>query len=138
MITKKYLADGKDGYTSLSEAKVLVDDEETTNLPTLLRNHFSMLSVLNGFVMAKQFHECNLQRAKNRILERLESRKKKKLDKGGKLNTGLAREEQDDDLETDMLTATCKTRVMAHGRCEKNHEEYTINPQVEGRIKLTS
>lgn len=133
VVTKKYLADGKDGYTSLMEAKVLVDDEESPRLPTLLRNHFSMLSVLNGFAKAKHFHECNLQRAKNKILERLNSRKKRKLDRP---TTGG--HDLEEDSKTDVLTSTCKGSVLAHCNAEKGKEVYTINPRVEGRIKVVT
>lgn len=47
--TKLYLSNGKDGYDAFVGCKVLVDDECCPVLPTLVRNHFTALSVLNGF-----------------------------------------------------------------------------------------
>ncbi|GBG29560.1 5'-nucleotidase [Hondaea fermentalgiana] len=47
--TKLYLANGKDGYSAFQDCKVLVDDECCPVLPTLVRNHFAALDVLNGF-----------------------------------------------------------------------------------------
>ncbi len=49
VVTKAYLAKGKDGYDVFTECKVLVDEEEAPILPTLVRNTFTELSVLNGF-----------------------------------------------------------------------------------------
>lgn len=45
--TKAYLAEGKDGFAVLKEAKVMVDGEEGPLLPTTVRNHFTTLEVLN-------------------------------------------------------------------------------------------
>jgi 5'-nucleotidase len=43
LATKKYLAGGKDGYDSFAGCPVLVDGENCSVLPVMLRNHFSAL-----------------------------------------------------------------------------------------------
>ncbi|KAA0166837.1 hypothetical protein FNF31_01212 [Cafeteria roenbergensis] len=48
LATKGYLATGRDGYTSLGEAEVLIDDENGPLLPALLRSHMVALRCLNG------------------------------------------------------------------------------------------
>lgn len=49
LCTKEYMARGRDGYAMLESARVLVDAESAPVLPTIVRNYFTMLSVLNGF-----------------------------------------------------------------------------------------
>ena len=46
VVTKTYLAKGKDGYDVFAEGKVLVDEEELPPLNTLVRNYFTKLKVL--------------------------------------------------------------------------------------------
>lgn len=46
--TKGYLAHGKDGYDVFSDAKVLLDEEIGPLMPTLLRNTFTELEVLDA------------------------------------------------------------------------------------------
>lgn len=45
--TKEYLSNGKDGFESFLEGKVVVDGECGVLLPTAVRNHFVMLKVLS-------------------------------------------------------------------------------------------
>ena len=47
--TKAYLAKGKDGYDVFAECEVLVNEEDSPILPTLLRNTFQELNIINGF-----------------------------------------------------------------------------------------
>ena len=49
MCTKAYLAQGKDGYDVFGNCKVIRDTEVSPFLPTIIRNHFQTLSVVNGF-----------------------------------------------------------------------------------------
>ena len=65
VVTKAYLAKGKDGFDVFAQCKVLVDEENAPILPTLVRNTFTELSVLNGFkmntpkkVILKVRHRC--------------------------------------------------------------------------------
>ena len=39
-VTKAYLANGKDGYDCLADAKVLIDEENGPTLTYALQNHF--------------------------------------------------------------------------------------------------
>jgi hypothetical protein len=61
LATKAYLARGRDGYTSLAEAEVLIDDENGPLLPNVLRTHLTALQALNGIKPAK--HHTDRRRA---------------------------------------------------------------------------
>ena len=54
MAVKEYLLEGKDGYTSLKDAKVLVSGEDSPYLVTILRNFFSNLAVAEGWDSAAE------------------------------------------------------------------------------------
>ncbi|WIA18701.1 hypothetical protein OEZ85_003402 [Tetradesmus obliquus] len=47
LATKAYLAEGKDGYDVLQGCRVVMDAEVCPVMPTVLRNFFAMLEVLN-------------------------------------------------------------------------------------------
>lgn len=64
--TKEYLARGKDGYDVLRDAPVVVSEEDGPLLPTVARNHFAMLAVLNGFKPGASEHGA-VQRAADRL-----------------------------------------------------------------------
>ncbi len=49
-VVKEYMSKGKDGYNVLADCKVLVDSEHAPILPTLVRNAFSELSIVNHLV----------------------------------------------------------------------------------------
>ena len=49
-VVKEYMSKGKDGYNVLADCKVLVDSEHAPILPTLVRNAFSELSIVNQLV----------------------------------------------------------------------------------------
>jgi 5'-nucleotidase len=42
LVTKAYLANGKDGYDALAEAEVLVDEECSPSLTSAVQNHFKV------------------------------------------------------------------------------------------------
>lgn len=50
VITKAYLAEGKDGYEALCGALLLCDSDSTPLLPTVLAHHFLMLRTANTYV----------------------------------------------------------------------------------------
>ncbi len=50
---KEYMSKGKDGYNVLADCKVLVDSEHAPCLPTLVRNAFTELSIVNYVVECK-------------------------------------------------------------------------------------
>jgi len=43
LVTKAYLANGKDGYDALAAAAVLVDEECAPSLTSCVQNHFKVL-----------------------------------------------------------------------------------------------
>ena len=45
MVTKAYLAKGKDGYSCLPHAKVLIDEENGPLLRFAVQNHFNAVEV---------------------------------------------------------------------------------------------
>lgn len=49
LCTKAYLATGKDGYDVFKDCPVIKDSEVSPFLPTIIRNHFQALAVVNGF-----------------------------------------------------------------------------------------
>jgi 5'-nucleotidase len=49
LITKAYLALGKDGYDVFKECRMILDDEAGPVLPSIVRNYFNELAVRNGF-----------------------------------------------------------------------------------------
>eukprot|EP01012_Entosiphon_sulcatum_P008574 TRINITY_DN146_c0_g1_i3.p1 TRINITY_DN146_c0_g1~~TRINITY_DN146_c0_g1_i3.p1 ORF type:complete len:611 (-),score=130.21 TRINITY_DN146_c0_g1_i3:160-1992(-) len=64
LVTKEYLAQGKDGYDVFKDCKVLVSGEALPAIPTMVRHHFMLLSVLNKFNKGGHYdqHEAsNLQ-----------------------------------------------------------------------------
>jgi len=48
LITKSYLANGKDGYDCLASAPVLVDDECSPTLTSAVQNHFKAISMVKN------------------------------------------------------------------------------------------
>lgn len=48
LVTKGYIASGKDGYDVFKEAKVVVSEDEGPILSAIVRNHFSMCSKLQN------------------------------------------------------------------------------------------
>uniref|UniRef100_A0A7S2S175 5'-nucleotidase n=1 Tax=Mucochytrium quahogii TaxID=96639 RepID=A0A7S2S175_9STRA len=67
VVTKAYLAKGKDGYDVFSRCKVLVDEECSPNLPTLVRYHFMSLAVLNGFKQSSSLHSFTFMKAVRKL-----------------------------------------------------------------------
>jgi 5'-nucleotidase len=49
LITKAYLALGKDGYDVFKDCRMILDDEAGPVLPSIVRNYFNELAVRNGF-----------------------------------------------------------------------------------------
>jgi len=49
--TKAYLRHGKDGYTVFPKARLIADEEDCPVIPTVIRNQFKALRVLNMFGM---------------------------------------------------------------------------------------
>ena len=70
--TKAYLASGKDGYDAFQEGTVVMEPEVGPILPTLVRNTFTELHVLNGF----RSHSHNVLRSAKQWKEAANIRQK--------------------------------------------------------------
>ena len=60
MATKAYLAKGKDGYDCLTDAKVLIDEEEGPQLTYAVQNHFKALAMKEGKTRRSSVHHQSL------------------------------------------------------------------------------
>ena len=60
MATKSYLANGKDGYDVLANAKVLIDEEEGPQLTYAVQNHFKALAMREGRTRKTSVHHQSL------------------------------------------------------------------------------
>ena len=60
MATKSYLANGKDGYDVLANAKVLIDEEEGPQLTYAVQNHFKALAMREGRTRRTSVHHQSL------------------------------------------------------------------------------
>ena len=60
LTTKAYLADGKDGYDCLADAKRLVDDENGPTLTYAVQNHFKALAMRDGKTRKTSVHHQSL------------------------------------------------------------------------------
>ena len=62
LATKQYLAKGKDGYVTLADCPVLVDEEEMAPLGTMVRRYFQELAVVNAFRLPQHGDACVFSR----------------------------------------------------------------------------
>ena len=60
MATKSYLAKGKDGYTCLPNAKVLIAEENGPLLRFAVQNHFNALDMRKGMTKRCSVHHQSL------------------------------------------------------------------------------
>ena len=60
MVTKSYLAKGKDGYTCLPDAKVLIDEENGPLMRFAIQNHFKALDMRKGKTKKASVHHQSL------------------------------------------------------------------------------
>jgi 5'-nucleotidase len=60
MATKAYLADGRDGYDVLTEATVLIDEENAPTLTTAVQNHFKAIAMKEGKTRKTSVHHQSL------------------------------------------------------------------------------
>ncbi len=59
-MTKAYLANGKDGYDCLADAKVLIDEENGPTLTYAVQNHFKALAMREGKTRNSSVHHQSL------------------------------------------------------------------------------
>ena len=60
MVTKAYLANGKDGYDVLTEAKQLIDEENGPALTYAVQNHFKAIAMREGKTRRTSVHHQSL------------------------------------------------------------------------------
>ena len=60
LITKSFLANGEDGYSSLSQGTVLVEDDSTPTLTGAVINHFQALEIRNGKASRTSVHHQSI------------------------------------------------------------------------------
>jgi 5'-nucleotidase len=60
MVTKAYLAQGKDGYPCLLDGNVLIDDENGPLLRFAVQNHFEAVKMRNGKTRNVSVHHQSL------------------------------------------------------------------------------
>ena len=60
LVTKAYLALGKDGYDALALAPVLVDEECAPNLTSAVQNHFQAIQMRKGKSRRTSIHHQSL------------------------------------------------------------------------------
>ncbi|XP_054722641.1 trifunctional nucleotide phosphoesterase protein YfkN-like [Uloborus diversus] len=60
LVTKAYLCQGRDGYDSLKNSIVLLSDEESPELCTIVQNHFHAIKVLTGAIDHRTKHRQSL------------------------------------------------------------------------------
>ena len=70
LCTKEYLLKGKDGYTMLANQKLLVDAENLCPLPTMVRNYFKKIEVLNKLNSLRFNNKFNSAEASGKSLKR--------------------------------------------------------------------
>ena len=62
LVTKSHLAHGQDGYSSLEQGTVLVNDMCAPTLTTAIQNHFQAIQVKNGKSCISTVHHQSLVR----------------------------------------------------------------------------
>ena len=60
LVTKSYLATGKDGYDALAKGTILVDDECAPNLTNAVQNHFKAIQMRQGKSRRNSIHHQSL------------------------------------------------------------------------------
>ncbi|XP_037284244.1 snake venom 5'-nucleotidase [Rhipicephalus microplus] len=60
LVTKNYLAQGKDGYDVFKECEVLLRDDESPELCTAVQNHFQAVRILTGVAHPRTHHRQSL------------------------------------------------------------------------------
>ena len=60
LVTKAYLASGRDGYDALAQAPVLVDEECAPNLTSAVQNHFQAIQIKKGKGRRTSIHHQSL------------------------------------------------------------------------------
>ncbi|XP_022237436.1 uncharacterized protein LOC106478186 isoform X1 [Limulus polyphemus] len=125
LVTKSYLAQGRDGYDALKDCEVLMTEEESPELRTAIINHFESIKVLTGAIRRRSRHRqslvclsrrhsiVKLYEDNNHQIHRAPLRRGTSLDAVSKRNLFVAmRQPSLDDIEQE----TCKLDPKEDGR----------------------
>lgn len=138
LVTKAYLANGKDGYTCFLGCPVLQDDEQCPMLNSAVQNHFEAVNMHEGKTERVSCHRQNLvllSRRDSRIRpDDIPSDNNKNVDSDKRKKTGLEH------------WATLRTvrRTLSYMKLKKEHIEELENdacklsPKIEGRIQIAT
>ncbi|XP_059471868.1 snake venom 5'-nucleotidase isoform X2 [Neocloeon triangulifer] len=141
LATKKYVAQGKDGYDCLRESKILVDADDCVELRTAIQNHFHAIKMRQGQTKRHTKHRQSLVTISRRhslvkMLETTENsdappplRRSSIIDQDGgppPLRNRLTRRASIDDLEQE----TCELCPKVEGRIVH------LTPETRRRLTL--
>merc|ERR1711997_260417 len=124
LVTKAYLANGKDGYDVLAKCKQLIDEENGPTLAYAVQNHFSALAMREGKTRRSSVHHQSLV-----TLSRKTSIVKQLTDDGSHhLPAHVPEKFQNMDI-SGKAKLTKQTTI-------GDLEVTSLNPKTEGRIRL--
>jgi 5'-nucleotidase len=119
--TKAYLAKGKDGFDVFKDAKVLVDEESSPVLPTLVRNTFVELEIVNGFEHSRRGSVMkSAEKWKRNTFHATPEKKSSSTSRTTPRKDGEA--------------LNPKTSIVEEGGHNPHGVSHGIHPQIEGRI----
>jgi len=123
LVTKAYLANGKDGYDVLAKCKQLIDEENGPTLAYAVQNHFAALAMREGRTRRASVHHQSLV-----TLSRKTSIVKQLTEDGSKhLPAHIPEKFQ---AEFSGRAKLAKQTTIGDLECT------ILNPTVEGRIRL--
>lgn len=126
LVTKAYLCQGKDGYDSLKGCEVLLNEEESPELCTIVQNHFHAIKILTGAVGHRTRHRQSLI-----CLSRRHSGVKL-LEDGSKFLTHKGRRMT---FDSGFHSTHSHHPNFVN---EVEHDQCKLEPKIEGRILLMS
>ncbi|CAL4112472.1 unnamed protein product, partial [Meganyctiphanes norvegica] len=138
LVTKAYLANGKDGYTCLADCTILQDEEQCPMLNTAVQNHFEAVKIHDGKTKRATSHRQNLvllSRRDSRICPNKVSLVNKKQDHSE------ARKKTGREHWTTLRTVR---RALSYIKLKKDYieelenEACKMSPKLEGRIQIAT
>jgi len=135
MVTKAYLANGKDGYDVLAKCNQLIDEENGPTLAYAVQNHFAALAMREGRTRKSSVHHQSLVTLsrKNSVMGPTLMRGTsivKQLTEDGTHHLPAHVPEKFQSMEISGKTKLTKQTTIG------DLEVTSLNPKVEGRIRL--
>lgn len=130
LVTKAYIADGKDGYDCLEECKRLIDDENGPTLTYAVQNHFKAIAMREGRTRKSTVHHQSLVTM---------SRKKsiiKELTEDGTLPLPETLPEKFKAMDLAAHKVSKPPKLDGKTAAMTDLEQTTLKPKIEGRIKI--